>query len=295
MKKSLIVNFTFLLLLGTPLTAGAGKVLEEYIRVNPYSLPGDVERNHLPVPGISYHDANDFFGDTDKLVTEVSTLNFLTVWKERYSTSLSYKGRFLQPILKRKHGEQELPAPLGIYAEWAEVMLNQSAIWEVTSWVAFKLDGGIGYNDFGNHVFADYHRKIHSAVGSKNQEDRYGDLEDANFFTATTSASLVFSLSTEINAMSSFQVMNSKLFRENAQEFSLVWSKSPDFAASVKYSFIKQIRSEYYELRNNRTQMTAALRLFRIWTPSIMKVSTYVKGDKYGQWYLTPISLTYPF
>lgn len=279
----------------TSLPSWAAKVIDEYKKVNPYALPGDVERNHLPVPGISYHDANDFFGDTDKLVTEVSMLGVLAIWRERYSTALTYKGRFLQPILKTKHGEEELPAPLGVYAEWAELMLNQSATWEVHEWLGVKLDGGLGYNDLGDHLFADYHRNIHSAVGSENQEDRYGKLQDANFFTSTVAASLIFPITDQVNVMGSFQVMNSELFRENAQEVSLVWAKTPEFAASIKYTFVKQIRSEFYELRNNRTQMIAAIRLFKIWTPSIMKVSTYVKGDKYGQWYLTPISLTYPF
>lgn len=289
------MNILIVMIALITLPVRAAKILDEYVKVSPYALPGDVERNHLPVPGLSYHDANDFAGKTDKLVTEVSTLSVLVVWKERYSSSLTYKGRFMQPILKTRHGEEELPAPLGVYAEWAELMLNQSAIWEVNSWLGIKLDGGIGYNDLGDHVFADYHRKIHSAVGSENQEDRYGNLEDANFFTSTTAASLIIPVTDRVNVMGSFQVMNSELFRENAQEVSLVWSKSPEFAASLKYTFVKQIRSEFYDLRNNRTQMIAAIRLFRIWTPSIMKVSTYVKGDKYGQWYLTPVSLTYPF
>gem|GEM_PF-1139622 len=286
--------FFLLCVLSAP--AWAGKILDEFVHVNPYSLPGDSERNHLPLPGISYHDANDFFGKTDKLITQVSSLNVMATWKENFATSLGYKGRFIQPILKTRFGEEELPAPLGIYAEWAELMLNQSAIFfKDDSWMALKLDAGLGYNDFGDHAFADYHRNIHSAVGSKNEEDRYGKRLDDNFITTTAAAAVIVPFGEEINLMGSYQVMNSKIFREDAQEVSFVWRKSERFAASMKYSFIRQIRSEFYDLRHSRNQFTAALRLFKYWTPSIMHVSTYVKGDKFGQLYLSVLSLTYPF
>nr|MBA2405630.1 hypothetical protein [Bdellovibrionales bacterium] len=120
-------------------------------------------------------------------------------------------------------------------------------------------------------------------------------LQDDHFISTTTAASVILPFSDQVNLMGSYQVMNSKIFREDAQEVSLVWSQSESFAAGVKYSWIKQIRSEFYDLRNNRNQFIAAIRLFKIWTPSIMHVSTYVRGDKYGQWYLSPISVTYPF
>ncbi|HXH75449.1 MAG TPA: hypothetical protein VNJ08_10820 [Bacteriovoracaceae bacterium] len=285
-----------LLLLFITLPSLASTVLSEFIKVNPYTLPGDTEQNHLPLPGIRWHESNDFFGKTDKLMTQTSSLNVMGIWKDRFSTSLSYKGRFVQPILKTRYGEEELPSPIGIYAEWAEVMLNQSVTFmNKDSWPALKLDGGLGYNDFGDHPFADYHRNIHSFVGSENEENRYGKKQDVNFITTSAAASIILPFNDQLNLMGSYQIMNSRVFREDAQEASLVWRKSESFAASVKYSFVKQKRSEFYDLRNHRTQFIWAVRLFKFWTPSIMHVSTYVRGDKYGQWYLSPISLTYPF
>ncbi len=290
------MKFLFGILLLVTSTSHAAKVLPEFVNVNPYTLPGDSERNHLPLTGVTYHDTNDFFGRTDKLMTEVSSLSVMSIWKDRFASSIQYKGRFVQPILKTRYGKEELPAPLGIYAEWAEVIFNQSMTFFTNDSLAgFKIDAGIGYNDFGDHIFADYHRKIHSAVGSKNEENRYGKIQDDNFFTSTVSASVIVPFSDQVNLMASYQVMNSKIFREDAQETTLVWRKSENVAFSLKYSFVKQIRSEFYDLKNNRQQFIGAVRLFKIWTPSIMRVSTYVRGDKYGQWYLTPISLTYPF
>lgn len=290
------MNFLFICLLFITSPLWARQVLDEYISVNPYTLPGDSELNHLSLSGVRFHDANDFFGKTDKLMTEVSSFNVMDTWKKHFATSLNWKGRFVQPVVKTKYGEEEITPALGIYAEWAEVMLNQSVtLFQDDSWVALKLDAGIGYDDFGDHVFADVHRNVHSTVGSQDESDKYGEKLDDHFITTTTSASLIIPFSDQVNLMGSYQVMNSKIFREDAQEVSLVWRQSERFAASVKFSFVNQIRSEFYDLTNSRNQFIGAVRLFKIWTPSIMHVSTYIRGDKFGQWYLSPISFTYPF
>lgn len=63
----------------------------------------------------------------------------------------------------------------------------------------------------------------------------------------------------------------------------------------MKYMYIDQERSDWWYLTKERQQFILALRLFAIWTPSLMYVSSYVEGDDYGQLYLSPISFTYPF
>nr|MBA2405961.1 hypothetical protein [Bdellovibrionales bacterium] len=173
------MNLVLLLFIIAVSPSWAGKVIDEFVNVNPYTLPGDSERSHLPVAGIRFHDANDFFGNTDKLMTEVTSLNVMGIWMKHFATSIDYKGRFVQPILKTKYGEEELSPAIGIYAEWAEVMLNQSiTLFRDDTWLALKLDAGIGYNDFGDHVFADLQRNVHSSVGSQDDSEKYGELQD---------------------------------------------------------------------------------------------------------------------
>lgn len=284
----------FLILLFS-LPTFASQVLDEAINVNPYTLPGDSERNHLPVGGIRLHEANDFYGKTDKLTTEAVSLNVMGIWKKYFATSIGYKGRFVTPVLRTKNGEGKLDTPLGIYAEWAEVSLNQSITIFQDSWVALKFDGGVTYNDFGDHNFADLYKKVHDEVGSPDERDQFGKPLDDNFIGSSAAGSVIIPIGNHINLIGSYQVMNSKIFREDAQEASVVWSVSKDLAFSAKYSSVKQIRSEFYDLKNRREQYIGAVRLFKFWTPSIMYVSPYIKGDKYGQWYLSPLSLTYPF
>jgi hypothetical protein len=274
----------------------AGKILDESIGVNPYTLPGDSERTQLSLSGVRLHESNDFYGKTDKLVTEAMSLNVMSAWSKYFATSASYKGRYLTPVLKTKNGENPLPTPLGIHAEWVELSLNQSVtLFQDDSWGAIKLDGGFHYNDFGDHSFVKLYRGVHEAVGSPDETSKFGSPQDANFMSSSASGSVIIPFGEHINLIGSYQVMNSKIFREDAQEATLIWSVSKDLAFSAKYSFVKQIRSEYYDLKNNRTQYVGGVRLFKFWTPSIMYVSDYVKGDKHGQWYLSPVSFSYVF
>lgn len=290
------MKYLVLILLLSSTTAFAGKILDESISVNPYTLPGDSERNQLPLSGVRLHESNDFYGKTDKLVSEAMSLNVMGSWSKYFATSFGYKGRFVTPILKTKNDEAKLPNPIGIHAEWVELGLNQSiTLFKEDGIAALKLDGGISYNDFGDHSFVDIYKSVHEAVGSPDESDKFGKRVDANFISSTGGLSLVIPFGDHLNLMTSYQVMNSKIFREDAQEATLIWSVSKDLAFSAKYSFIKQIRSQYYDLRNNREQFIGAVRLFKFWTPSIMYVSPFVKGDKHGQWYLSPLSVTYPF
>lgn len=271
------------------------EILGEYTRVNPYSLPGDSENNHLSLPGLRIHEANDYWGQTDKYVSGVGSLALTGVWRH-YSTSLTYKGRFLQPALETRNDQPEISPPLGVYAEWAEVMWNQSVtIYSRTSW-ALKLDGGIGYNDLGDHGFVNVYRKIHEVVASPIKDDKFGKKLKDNFLSTSIGAFIIIPLSKSFQLMAGHSAYNSKVFVEHALETSVVLSVSKNFAMSAKYMSIKQTRSEFYEgLRNHRQQAILALRLFGFWTPSLMYVGPIFKSDKYPQWYLSPLSLTYPF
>ena len=289
MSKTLL---TLLVLLFT-LTASA-KILDESISVNPHALPGDSEKNSMMLQGLRLHEANDFYGRTDKLVTEQASLTLMGVWKH-LSSSLSYKGRYVTPVIRPRNGKPKLDQPIGIFAEWEETYFNQSiTLYNGDNW-GLKLDGGVGYNDFGPNGFTNLYKKIHRALGDDDESGKFGTRLTDNFISNNYGGSLIWGISEHINFLASYDIFNSKIYRENTAEGTLIYSISKDFAFSAKYSFIDQKRSDYYELRNSRQQWVLAARLFKFWTPSFMYVSPYVKGDNYGQWYLSPASFTWVF
>ncbi len=269
-------------------------ILPEALNVNPPALPGDSERHLLAVPGVRLHEANDFIGNTDKHVTETGALSVMATWDDHYSSTLSYKGRYLIPALRTSHDEDKSENPVGAHAEWVEAAFHQSITLYTDKTWALKLDGGVGYNDMGDHNFADLYRDVHKETGDRDESGEFGEKLDENFLAVTSGASVVVPLG-DFNLIGGYQGMNSAAFREDAVEGALVWRISEGFGLTAKYASVRQKRSDFLDLKKHRAQAVAALRLFTIWTPSIMWVSPYIKGDPHGQWYVSPLSLTWPF
>lgn len=285
----------YLALMTLVLTFSArAEILKESISVNPYSLPGDSDANSLMLPGVRLHESNDWAGNTDKNVTESGSLTVMGNYWKWFSSSLSYRGRYVTPVLKTKNDESELAAPLGIHAEWVEVMLNQSVTFYTDKGWGIKFDGGVGYNDMGRHGFVDIYKDVHRAIGNDDESDRFGERVETNFLSSTYGGALIIPMG-QINLMGAYKVMNSQAFREDAVEGTAILSVSEDLAFSVKASFIDMKRSDLFDVKKNRSQYYAGVRLFKFWTPSVMYVTPYIRGDKHGQLYFSPLSLTYPF
>ena len=276
-------------------SAFAATIQKEYIGVNPHALVGDTEFNHLVVPGVLFHESNDHWGQTDKYMSGAGSIWAMYNW-EHYSTSLSYKGRFMSPALEKKMGQKELATPIGFYAEWAETMWNQSfTIYDENTW-ALKIDTGLGYNDFGEHNLTKIYGAIHRAVGSPIKDDQFGEKLNDSFISTSAGAFVIAPISNTMTMMAGYSVYNSKAFVENSLEASTVLNFSRNWALSLKYMRVNQVRSEYYNnLRDVRHQYMAGLRLFTFWTPSIMYSSPLLKEDKYGQLYFSPVSFSYTF
>lgn len=285
----------FLITFVTMLALSAqAEILKESISANPYALPGDSDATQLMLPGVRLHEANDWAGSTDKNVTESGSLTVMGNYGKWFSSSLGYRGRYVTPVLKTKNHEDPLPTPLGIHAEWVELTFNQSVTLYTDKGWGIKLDGGVGYNDMGDHSFVDIYKNVHREIGNPDESDKFGEPVDTSFISSTYGAAVVIPLG-QVNILGAYKVMNSEAFREDAIEGTAILSVSEDLAFSVKASFIEQKRSSLFDLKTHRTQYHAGVRLFKFWTPSVMYVSPFIRGDKHGQLYFSPLSLTYPF
>ena len=272
------------------------KILGEYVRVNPYALPGDTESSHLSLPGLRLQESNDFWGSTDKFFTGMSSLNLLWVWPH-YSIALNYAGKFVQPMSKTRYDQPQLEEKVGPYAEVVTVRLDQSVTMYSENSVGLKLDLGIGYVDAGVHGMTEAYEFIHTAIASPIESDEFGPLIRDHFEQVSGGAYLIFPLGDHVNLMGGYSAFNSKVFTEKAIEASFVLSAGADFAMSFKYMEVFQEESEWFEgiLKDKRYQYILGFRMFAVWSPSIMYVTPFVKTDDFGQWYISPLSLTYRF
>lgn len=270
--------------------------LPESVRTSPYVLPGDIYEHQLTRPGVRFTETNDFYGQTDKQITEMGSLGISNIWKH-YSYSFDITGRFVQPVLRTRNDRPELEEKLGIYAEWIEAKFNQSYLfYNDSGFLGLKLDLGLSTNYTGNFSFTDLYENIHEALNATIDSDKYGDRLEDDFYSMSYGAGVVFNLSKYINAYVGQSISNSHFMYERSHNFRLIYSDSKDFALSLKYMYIEQIRSHWYEaLNNSRVQGLLGLRVFGFWYPSVMYVSSYIPGDKYGQWYMSPLAFSFNF
>lgn len=285
-------HLLLLLLSLSPLHAKA-QILLESRNVNPHALPGD-SGSQLALPGIQLHEFNDYFGETDKLISGGGKLQFLEI--HRYlSASLGLKGRFIQPILETRNDQPSLVEKIGVYAETMETNLNLAYTFYGRSRksVGLKLTLGLAYTDAGDHGLVNVYRKIHEIIDSPINDDKFGTKLDENFRSMSYGAEFIFPIVTGINILFGTSVLNSKMFYEYSYDLTFLLVYSKNFASSLKFSYVDQKRSSWWNLRDHRRQIITGLRIFEHWTPSLMYVSPYVVGDDYGQLYLSPISFTY--
>lgn len=271
------------------------KILGETLAVNPYALPGDSEYHHLSLPGLRIHESNDYFGETDKMISGTGSLSAMGIWRH-YSTSISLKGRFFQPILQTRNDQIYLQDSLGVYAETMEMYWNNSFILYGRKGPGLKINFGAGYTDAGDHGLVNVYRKIHEVVASPVNDAKFGNKLKTNFLSTNYGLSLILPLHKRINLLIGGAVYNSKPFKENALETSFIYNLlGRGYAVSLKYMYINQLKSEWWVPSSHRQQVILAFRLFSLWTPSLMYVSPYVKKDRFAQFYFSPISITYPF
>lgn len=279
------------LILASPAYA---RILGEFLRVDPHALPGDTEYNHLPLPGIHLHEANDWYGNTDKLMSGLGTLSISGIWKH-FSTSLSGKGRLYTPILQTRNDQPDLTNKIGVFADSMETAWHNSITIYGQDSLGLKLNFGLAYTDVGNHGLVSLYQDIHKTLGYESLEDRWGSRLKDSFITTTYGGAIIFPLADSLNVLAGGSYLDSVAFHEKALELSVVMSFGRGFAASFKYMHVEQGRSEWYDFEPTRRQYIGALRLFGFYTPSFMVVPAHVKGDKYSQVYFSPISFTYPF
>ena len=277
--------------------AAQARLLGESVTAISHSLPGDSDNTSLALPGLQLHEFNDYYGNTDKLITGGGKANVLWLGKN-LSVKASFKGSYIQPILKTRNDMPNLEDSIGIHAEELNSSINLSYTHyrsQRSNDMALKFNIGAGYVNLGKHGLVQLYRQIHHALGLAVNDDLFGPRRKENFRYFSYGTTFIFPLAQTINLIMGISVYNSRAFYEYAYEAGLIFSFNKEFAFSFKYQWIDQKRSEWWSLASHRKQIIAGLRFFSYWTPSLMYVSSYVKGDKHGQIYLSPLSFTVNF
>jgi hypothetical protein len=245
---------------------------------------GDPGSFYLNQQGLTLHlFNNDYVGYTDKLNTASGSLFLYLQPNKNHGWEVSAHRRLFTPIIRTKFGtEPAFDPPRGIYADQLE------------SKVAYTyVDGHLKYEaSFSAEYYAglggdDVAQFIHKVIGAHDDTDKYGPKFDDNL----VSGILGMGFLTEY-ALFMVYIRESSLMRDATARLSLKFGKDYQFGFQGEVS--QQFKSQFYGEEIENYRYGYGLSYKHGWYQFTANyVSVYLKYDRFGQYYLSPIVISY--
>lgn len=279
-------------------SAAVSHAEQPFRKARPLLIPGESSHLYLVPEGLSVNPfVNDMWGDTDKLLTGGANIRFLTdAWGGSLHSSLNW--RFFVPDHEPKHGVPKLdPAP-GHYADWIGLHSSWAKLFEAKGeLLKLQLSGGLAH--IGHHGAADVHSFMHRIIGADLKNLSYDNQPEG--YHAEYGAELAW-IPSSLNVSSSVLSHQIAIGESHYKVLSDRWlSWNSLYAAPQSWTYglelraIQQISSDTFEdFRASRYELSFGIRFNDYYSPSILYVSPYVKGDSYGQIYISLFSFNIP-
>jgi hypothetical protein len=235
---------------------------------------------------------NDFFGGTDRHLTNMAYVGGL--WSVNSTSSLELTGnwRFITPDTKKAIPEDEPLHRDGVFSDWISI----DSAYRQTIGERFFLQFDAGYGNIGNHGAKSIQSSFHKSINNVYNNLYY----DAPVEGETISyGSQVGHLGRFFN--SDYQVAfgshTNPFMTEAFVDSSISANLAKDKAATFNFRQIRQLSSRIYEdfgLRTYRREFALGLKFNKSWIPSLKIVSPFIERDKGWQVYLDVISWNIP-
>lgn len=227
---------------------------------------------------------NDYIGATDKLMTASGTLAAFYV-DGKHGWEISAYRRLIQPILKPKFGDPVFDPPKGIYGDQLEARLAYSYYSEG---IKFEISGNNEYYaGLNGHRITKF---IHKVIGAKDETDKYGKKIDNSYAAGAVGIGIG---SEKLLAM--LYAHESPVMREVMTRVNLKLGNK-DVQWGFQVEGVHQIQSDFYgkDIEDFRYGYGLSMKWF--WYQFTLNyVSPYLKYDKHGQFFVSPIILSLEF
>jgi len=252
---------------------------------------GEMSNLHLIPDGFYIHPIyNDVNGNTDKLLTASAKFGYLKTIDRFGFESVGY-WRFLTPSYQPEFEAVPLEVPEGRFADWGEWKNSASYSYMIGNQQG-KTQLTVGYSDVGNKGGREVHRAVHKITRNKLDNLEYTNQPAGRFFTVGFEQGLAGKsciIGTRcIDTLISLQGETGRFMTEAGIQLhgkQIIYPKWWEQAFEVR--LIRQISSEVYEnIRPWRYEVSAGVRVFENFTPSVKHISSYLKGDSIGQTYV---------
>lgn len=247
---------------------------------------GDPGSFYLNKEGITLHlFNNDYLGHTDKLMTASGSVFAYFSIDPNHGWEFSVQRRLIQPIIRKKFGEVSLDPPKGVYGDQLESRLGYSHINGL-----FKFEAAVSgeyYAGLGGHKITKF---IHEAIGAKDETDKYGEKVDNTYLAG----SLGFGILTKY-ALLMVYGHESPVMREAMARLNLKFSGKA-FQVGLQGEVVQQFQSDFYgeDIEDYRYGYGLSMK-YHWYQFTANYVSPYLKYDKYGQYFISPLVLSWEF
>lgn len=294
----LIVGFLLAWLASSSLLAQAVREDSPFKKARPLTAPGESSHLYLVPSGLSVNPfLNDLWGDTDKLLTGGAHLRHLKEFSDS-SLHTSLNWRFFVPAHEPKHGATKLdPAP-GHYADWLALQTSWAHMFAYDE-QAFKvqLTGGIAH--IGDHGASEVHSFMHKIIGADLKGLDYTQQPEG--YHAEYGAEIAWIPSFLNRAGQAWEnqlalgTSNYRVLYERWASWNAIYNEASGLKYGLEYRFVKQLKSDTFaDYRDHRHELTLGVAINPYYTPNILFVSPYVKGDNYAQIYISLFSFNIP-
>lgn len=267
-------------------------------KARPLIIPGESPHLYLVPNGWSINPfVNDLWGDTDKLLTGGANIRYLSdAWGGSLHSSLNW--RFFVPDNEPKHGAKKLdPAP-GHYADWISLQTSWAKPFEFDQELfKVQLTGGLAH--IGDHGAGEVHSFMHRLIGADLKNVSYENQPEG--YNAEYGAELAWipGFMNQSGSPYEHQVAvgesRYKVLSERWLSWNSLYRDTGSWTYGLELRFIQQFSSDtFQEYKDFRHEMSFGIKFSEYYTPSILYVSPYMNGDRYGQIYVSLFSFNIP-
>ena len=237
---------------------------------------------------------NDWIGQTDKLLTFSANLAyFRSLQTKKHPTEPTTESfavilgsRLLTPIIKTRFDQEDLPQPEGVLAEWLALQISYSRLFG-----RIKLELSFEGDFFGKFNADDIYRTFHQIVASPDDWDRFGPRKEGTYGAGSVGLGYLWT----DYLLSMLYYAHSIVMEDYTIQTSFVWPLSDNFFFAAENRFVQQLNSRLYDdERPYRHEWTVALK-WGFWQGNFKYVSPYLENDRWGQYYLSPLILSWKF
>ncbi|QDK37174.1 hypothetical protein [Bdellovibrio sp. NC01] len=261
----------------------------------PSTAIGDAGTLYLADPSFLFEiHNNDWIGQTDKLLTFSSNLAYYRNLQTKAHPSdptpeafaVILGSRLLTPIIKTRFDQEDLPQPEGVLAEWLALQISYSRLIG-----RMKFELSFEGDFFGNYHADDIYRTIHEMVASPDDWDRFGERKEGTYGAGSVGLGYLWN----DFLLSTVYYDRSIVMEDYTIQTSFVWPFSDNFSFAAENRLVFQTYSQLYkDERPYRQEWSLALK-WGFWQGNFKYVSPYLEKDRWGQYFLSPLILSWKF